>query len=265
MGFFDDVGGWLGDVTGMNQSKQAAKANQAGERFAEAGGKVAGRIAGKGPAQFAREAGVAGASLGEQMGRTAATAGSQAATQAARTAGVNKGQSAILGGQEAGRAFTQGQQVGQGLGMGAYGQGANVQLGGAGTEGQIGTNLLTAGAENQKQGTAAGGGLIGAIGGLFSDEKLKEEIKEAPKLKELTEKIKPVGFKFKDEMGQGDGEHVGVIAQDLEKTPLKENVVDTSAGKMINPAKQENSNLNMIVQLSRKVNEILKNRSKVYA
>jgi|GEM_PF-1863311 len=258
MGFFEDAGNWLGDVTGFNQSQQAKKANQAGERLAEAGGKVAGQIAGKGPAQFAREAGAAGAGLGEQMGRTAATAGSQAATQAARTAGVNKGEAALLGGQEAGQAFTRGQTEGQGLGMGAYGQGAGVQLGGAGTEGTIGTNLLTAGAENQKQGTAAGGGLLNAIGGLFSDEKMKEDIKEAPKLEEITKEIEPKGFKFKEEAGQGDGEHIGVIAQDLEKTPLKENVIDTPAGKMINPGKQENSNLNMIIQLSRKVDEILK-------
>jgi hypothetical protein len=261
MGFFDDVGNWLGDLTGINQSKSANQLKGQGAGNMQAGATVAGGIANKGAGQFAQEAGQAGQALGEQMGRQAATSGSQAATQAARTAGVNKGQAALLGGQEAGRAFTQGQQAGQGLGMGAYGQGAGIQLGGAGTQGQIGYNQTGGGQASQDSGTKAGGGLLGAIGGLFSDEKVKEDIKEAPKLEEITQKIEPVGFKYKDEMGQGDGEHVGITAQDMEKTPLKENVIDTPEGKMIHPGKQENSNLSMIVQLSRKVDELLKQRS----
>jgi hypothetical protein len=108
------------------------------------------------------------------MGQQAAKSGTQAATQAARTSGVNKGQSALLGAQQAGNAYTQGQQAGQGMGMNAYAQGANTQLGGVNAQtgagqaqGNLGTNQINSGQEAAKQGNAATGSLISAVGGAF--------------------------------------------------------------------------------------------------
>jgi hypothetical protein len=204
------------------------------------------------------------------MGQEAATQGSQAATQAARTSGVNKGQAAMLGGQEAGRAFTQGQQAGRGLGMSAYGQGANAQLGAVGAQGNVGaaqganaanqgalgSNQQTAALGQSGQGNQATGGLISAVGGLLSDKNAKENIKPSPDINEIMKKIKPVEFNYKPEAGEGTEKTIGVTAQDMEKTPLKANVVNTPAGKVVNGPKQENSNLNLIIDLAAKVREL---------
>jgi hypothetical protein len=168
--------------------------------------------------------------------------------------------------------------------MQAYGQGANTQLGGvnaqtgvgqaqtgianantaAGTaqtgnasaQGALGTSQMAGSQGQSAQGNAATGGLLSAVGGLFSDEKVKEDVKTAHPLDEILSRVRPVSFKYKPEMEQGPGEHVGVIAQDLEKTPLKENVIDTPAGKMIDTPKQENSNLNLIVEMAGRIKEL---------
>jgi hypothetical protein len=267
--FWGSVGNWFGNMTGVNQANQAADQNAAGMGAAQQGGATmgaaagtAGQLAGKSAGQFAGEAGQAGQALGEQMGRTAATQGTQAATQAARTSGVNKGQAALLGSQQAGNAFTNAQTAGQQLGMGAYGQGANTQLGAVGTQGnigaqqgQLGTNLISAGQGAAKQGTDAGGGLLSAIGGLISsDENAKKDIKAAPDLKETTKKVTPSAFKYKDD--PEEKEQVGVMAQDLEKTPMASNVVDTPEGKMVDTGRQEMSNTALILQLAKKVEEL---------
>lgn len=254
--FWGTLGNVFGNITGVNQANRAAEQSQAGQSNQNNAGQALGNAANLSAGQFAQQAGQAGQALGERLGSTAASGGTQAATQAARTSGVNKGQAAILGGQEAGRAFTSGQTTGQGLGMNAYGQGAANQIGAAQAQGNLGTNQMYGGAQQAQQGNAATGSLLSAVGGLFSDEKVKENVKEGPKLEDILKKIKPVAFQYKPEMEQGQGEHVGVMAQDMEKTPLKENVVDTPAGKMIDTPKQENSNLNLIVQLAARIHEL---------
>ena len=182
---------------------------------------------------------------------------------------MNKGQAAMLGGQASGQAYTQGQQAGQGLGMGAYGQGANTQLGAVGTQGsigsaqgQLGTNQMNASTNQSAQGNQATGGLLSAVGGLFSDEKMKEDVKKAPDIESILAKIDPVRFKYKKEAGEGSGEQIGVTAQDIEKTPMKENVVDTPKGKMVDTRKQEMSNLNLIVQLASRIKELESEKGK---
>lgn len=162
-----DLGSWFGNILGTNQ------ANQASDQFSQASGNINAAstalqgIQNKSASDYAKESGQAGQALGEQMGQTAATQGTRAATQAARTQGVNKGQSALLGSQQAGNLYTQGQQQGQGLGMQAYGQGANTQLGGAAALGNMGTNEQANAAQSQaastKQGSLLFGGALSAL------------------------------------------------------------------------------------------------------
>ena len=256
------MGNIFGDITGANQADRSRQQSDAAQENQNAAGQTLGGIAGVNPAQFAAGAGQAGQALGEQMGRTAAAGGTQAATQAARTAGVNKGQAAILGGQEAGRAFTQGQTTGQGLGMGAYGQGAATQLGAANAQGNLGTNQMQGSLGQSGQGNQATGGLLSAIGGLFSDEKMKEDVKKGPDIESILAKIDPVRFKYKKEAGEGSVEQIGVTAQDIEKTPMKGNVIDTPKGKMVDTRKQEMSNLNLIVQLASRIKELESEKGK---
>jgi hypothetical protein len=91
---------------------------------------------------------------------------------------------------------------------------------------------------------------------MFSDKNMKTDIKKSPDLEAIIRKIKPVSFNYKPEAGEGDENHIGVLAQDMEKTPLKANVVDTPAGKMIDTGKQEMSNLNLIIELATKVRDL---------
>lgn len=82
------------------------------------------------------------------------------------------------------------------------------------------------------------GGLIGTgaslVGGIFSDEKLKKNVKPAgASFDKLLEHIKGKDFEYKDE-SMGEGKRVGVMAQDLEKsTEGKKIVKDTPEGKII--------------------------------
>ena len=81
------------------------------------------------------------------------------------------------------------------------------------------------------------GGITGAAGSgaqllATSDERAKENIKPVS-LMDMAKNIKPVSFKYKATQGDG-GKHIGVIAQDLEKSPATENTVkevDTPDGK----------------------------------
>jgi hypothetical protein len=54
-----------------------------------------------------------------------------------------------------------------------------------------------------------------AIGQMFSDERLKEDVKPA-KLEKLAESLKGFRFRYKDQ-AHGEGERVGVMAQDAQK------------------------------------------------
>ena len=262
MGFWDSLGNTLGDITGVNQADRGRQQSDTGQSNQNAAGQTLGGIAGVNPAQFAAGAGQEGQALGQQMGQTAAAGGTQAATQAARTAGVNKGQAAILGGQQAGRSFTEGQTAGQGLGMGAYGQGAANQLGAANAQGNLGTNQMQGSIAQTGQGNQATGGLLNMIGGLFSDENMKEGVKEGPDIEQILSKIDPIRFKYKKEAGEGSAEQIGVTAQDIEKTPMKGNVIDTPKGKMVDTRKQEMSNLNLIVQLASRIKELESEKGK---
>lgn len=268
--FWSGLGNWLGDITGYNQAQTAADQRNKAAANQEAGAKTmasaasnAGNIANKSATQFAGEAGAAGTALGNQMGQQASDVGTQKAIQAARTAGLNKGQAAIMGSGQAGQNYVGGQQTGQLAGMNAYGQGANTQLNATGVQGAVGanqaglgTNQITGSTNQSAQGNQATGGLLSAIGGLFSDKKQKEDVKAAPDVMAILAKLDPVRFKYKPEAEEGSGEHVGVMAQDIEKTPMKENVVDTPEGKMVDTRKQEMSNLDLIVQLASKIKEL---------
>lgn len=108
---------------------------------------------------------------------------------------------------------------------GQYGQtvGGNlIGLGNANAAAHIGAANMNA---QFLGGLAQGGGqAAGAI--AMSDERLKKNIKPVNKedLEELRNTIKPYVFEYID--GKfGDGEFIGVMAQDLEKTKLGKNLV----------------------------------------
>lgn len=258
MGFFDDVGNFFGNITGQTQRNQAMQAQQAAQQTAANAAGTLGGIATQDPNAIAQQAIASGQQAGEQIGRENATVGTQQALQAARTAGVNKGQAALVGGQQAGNLFTQGRQQGQGLGTGAYqtARGQNIgaatgQAQAAGVQGGIGGQQGAAGAAQQGSFLSGLGGLATAGLGLLSDEEAKKEIKDSSTLDEAAEKIPPKDFKYKD----GGGERTGVLAQDVEKVN-PENIVDTPAGKVIDVAKQTGTNTARLSEAARRIQQL---------
>lgn len=109
------------------------------------------------------------------------------------------------------------------------------------------------------------------IGKTLSDENAKNFYDESKNsldsinIHDIAEKIRPVRFEYKKEIineGKAEpGEHVGVIAQDLEKTPLASAVKEGEDGlKRIDTAELSTANLNLIIQLA---NEVKNLREKV--
>jgi hypothetical protein len=82
------------------------------------------------------------------------------------------------------------------------------------------------------------------IFGAFSDERIKTDKKPLSDddVDELMHKLTGYKYKYKKGSAADDGgkTHYGVMAQDLEKTPLKGSVVDTDKGKIVtdNDSKQ---------------------------
>lgn len=96
----------------------------------------------------------------------------------------------------------------------------------------------------------------------MSDEDAKTDINiDSLDIEDIAKKIRPVRFKYKKEIvesGKGkDGEHLGVIAQDLEKTPLAPAVVMGDDGfKRIDTTELSPAILNLVIQLSRKIEKL---------
>lgn len=202
------------------------------------------------------------------------------AIQAAKTAGVNRGQAALIGGQQAGDAYTnayQGQlEAGQNRYQQATGQFANMtQAKDQNAIQQEQLKLQAAQLEAQiKQAEAEGrradaqakreelnaiinaiGSIAGAAGSvamMASDKKFKDNIKEDSSLDAIMRKIKPVNYNYKGE----DAKQVGILAQDLEKTPLAGAVMDTPEGKIVDSAQLEGSNLALIIELAGQVRDL---------
>jgi len=75
---------------------------------------------------------------------------------------------------------------------------------------------------------------------LFSDKRLKSKIKDAgPKLSKILDSVKPKSFDYRAPSAPSeDGPQVGVLAQDLEKTPEGKGMVEeTPMGKAVNGPK----------------------------
>lgn len=104
------------------------------------------------------------------------------------------------------------------LGAQVAASGQNVTAAGADVDAQA----KQAGADNAASG-AKGGGIAGAIGGLFSDRRLKTDIQPGDNAaRALMDSMSPETFERK-----ATGEHeLGIIAQDVERTPLGREIVE---------------------------------------
>jgi hypothetical protein len=229
---------------------------------------------------------------GRQFGDIAAGEGGRAATGYARASGLSPAQAALLAGQGAEGAYSGG--LGQGvdkymgaardissLGLAEQGQGLQkygLDLGKYGTDvssqgNKYGTDV---GAETQRYGidkgvqTQQSNNFMNLLGtGLsagaallplaFSDKNSKTDIKDGYGiLEQVTKVVSPKMFKYKTGVGEDSSKpRVGVMAQDLEKTPLASTVVTGPDGyKRVDTGQLTLGNTAMITELSDKLDKV---------
>ena len=108
-------------------------------------------------------------------------------------------------------------------------------------------------------------GILQGGAALFSDKNLKKDIKEADdrELFKFAQAIKPKSFKFKDEQF-GEGEQMGVVAQDLEKEDIgKQLVSETEDGiKALDLKKTLQTSLALQSVIARKLAKLDKTEKK---
>jgi len=226
---------------------------------------------------------------GRQFGDIAAGEGGRAATGYARASGLSPAQAALLAGQGAEGAYSGG--LGQGvdkymgaardissLGLGEQGQGIQkygLDLGKYGTDVNAATQRYGIDKGVQTQGTSSLFNLLGAgVGGAaswlaspggiaflasLSDENAKTDIKDGYGiLEKVTKVVSPKMFKYKNGVGEDSSKpRVGVMAQDLEKTPLSSTVVTGPDGyKRVDTGQLTLGNTAMITELSDKLDKV---------
>ncbi len=76
----------------------------------------------------------------------------------------------------------------------------------------------------KREGVVNGAGSV--FGAILSDERVKTDIEEIPEqeIEAFLQSIVPSSFSYKD--GRSEGQHVGVMAQDIERTPIGKTIVD---------------------------------------
>jgi hypothetical protein len=192
----------------------------------------------------------------------AAGASPQNAAMAARTAAIQTGRlGAGLAGQQALAGLqerNQAQQAYAQLLQGLRGQDLNATLGSRQTATQ-GYGAANAGMPEkswiEKYGPAVQGGLSAAAK-TMSDRLLKTDVRDgAPDANKAIDSLRAYAYRYKDPQ-YGEGPQVGVMAQDLEKAGLGQAVVNTPAGKAIDPGKLSGANTAMIAALGRRVAEL---------
>lgn len=195
--------------------------------------------------------------------------------KAARSAGINPAQAAILAGQQTGNVYNQALGQAQQQALSQYNQSQQAQQQAASLTGGMQNQLLPSavglqqGAQNadlQRQQLALAqqqyanaktdqdrsfwGSLLAGLAPLaastipllFSDSRVKDN-------------VKTVSYTYK---GSSRPE-IGVLAQDLEKTPLKTSVVEGPGGvKMVDTRRLTTQNTAMIADLARKVDRLAK-------
>jgi hypothetical protein len=220
---------------------------------------------------------------GRQFGDIAAGEGGRAATGYARASGLSPAQAALLAGQGAEGAYSGG--LGQGvdkymgaardissLGLAEQGQGLQkygLDLGKYGTDVGAETQRygIDKGVSTQQSnnfmnllgtGLSAGAALLPLA---FSDKNSKTDIKDGYGiLEQVTKVVNPKMFKYKTGVGEDSSKpRVGVMAQDLEKTPLASTVVTGTDGyKRVDTGQLTLGNTAMITELSDKLDKVFK-------
>lgn len=105
-------------------------------------------------------------------------------------------------------------------------------------------------------------GTVGTVGTslMASDEKLKDIEGKSPDMDEFMESLRPIAFSYKSggvRKGESPGRQIGVLAQDVEKTPEGRTMVeDTPDGKMLNTRKGFGAILAALAELHDEIEDL---------
>lgn len=249
-----------------------AQANQAGGQAA-AGARAAGLNAGQ-AALMASQGTSANYNQAlnqgiDRYGQNVNTFQNQGQNLASQASGLSNQQGQQAGmqaqfGSLANQNIGQGQQnasLQQGLGnqkLQQAGQQANI----AGGSADIGASQQQA--SNQKGQTLMGG--VSTLGGAAiaatSDKNAKVDIKSgnmASVLDSMLKNMKPVKYKYKpgiETMKPEGTQRIGILAQDLENTPLADSVIDTPEGKKLDTPQLTANNTALIIELAAQIKEL---------
>jgi hypothetical protein len=208
-----------------------------------------------------------GQNLAAQQSMAAGARGGNQA-MAARTAAMNSANmGAGLSGQQAMAGIAERQAAAQGL-TGLRGQDLQATLGGRGQAldafGQIEQqrgNRFDAMTQTPTSGERKAGMLssaIGAAGAFFSDVRAKTAIDDGSgSVRRLLTSLQPAAYRYRDPAQHGAGRHVGIMAQDLERTPEGASMVsDTPQGKTIDGGKLTGAIAAATADLNRRIEEL---------
>jgi hypothetical protein len=279
MGFLEDAGEFLfGSETAKkakaNTEAATARSAQIAADAQNAYDAGAAQSMGANAGEFMKNANLSAQQNASQQAALAANQGARASLKAMKTGGMNPAAAAARAGQQAGANYagTFGQGVQQGVGQ--YMQGAQQfsnQASDIANRGATNTQLQMTGAKEQRDtadATAKNTMNVGqmALGAILqppkpdSDARVKEDITPASagRISAILAKIDPVKYRYKDQ-SMGEGEQVGITAQNLEQAGLG-GVVETGpeGTKVINSGKVENFNLDAIKTLNDKIDRIIK-------
>jgi hypothetical protein len=208
-----------------------------------------------------------GQNLAAQQSMAAGARGGNQA-MAARTAAMNSANlGAGLSGQQAMAGIAERQAAAQGL-AGLRGQDLQATLGGRGQaldafgqiEQQRGNRFdaMTQTPSGAERGLSTAGGVIGGIGALFSDVRAKTAIDDGSgSVQRFLGALQPASYRYRDPAQHGGGRHVGIMAQDLERTPEGASMVsDTPGGKQIDGGKLTGAIAAATADLNRRIEEL---------
>lgn len=138
------------------------------------------------------------------------------------------------------------------LNLGQRGQDINVGLGSRQNQMTgLGANKADKPAEPSTLQKLAGAGA--AIAPLFSDERLKDNIKDGDRAaRRVLSKLSAKTYDYKDE-AHGKGKQLGFLAQDLERAGAKGAVIETPIGKAIDTGKLTGINTGLIASLAKRM------------
>ncbi len=260
-----DLGGTAGDARGFGQQGAAGYA-----ALGEEGAAVRDQLRRQASGQDSISAEQLRQGLQQQQGMQQAMAASARpgnAAMAARTGMQQAGRnSSAMAGQQAAAGLAERQQATSQLG-GMIGQARQQDLGAA--LGGYGTATQGYGAIEDQRGQRFTGmtqtptsveGQMGFLEDMWgaaamSDRRLKTDVADGgADADELISKLKPVRFKYKDARNGGAGDHLGIMAQDLESSKLgRQAVVETSRGKAVHGAKAATLALSSVARLGERL------------